>query len=106
MNKFSKKIGLESLSISCILLILLFSFSALAEDISVPDSVGTDEKISSTLSSKIAETSATERIPVIILLNNQNIQFNTAKGISQIDNEQKNLMNLLSDAESIKKHKM
>jgi serine protease AprX len=103
MNKFSKKIGLESLSISCILLILLFSFSALAEDISVPDSVGTDEKISSTLSSKIAETSATERIPVIILLNNQNIQFNTAKGISQIDNEQKNLMNLLSDAESIKK---
>jgi serine protease AprX len=81
----------------------LFSFAALAENTHVSDKINTDGKISATLSSKIAEASATEQIPVIIRLKNQDIPFNTAQGISQIDNEQKNLLSILNKAEASNK---
>ncbi len=101
----SQKIEMKLLSISCILILLisLFSFTALAENINVSDKTNTDNKISATLSSKIAEASASEKIPVIILLKNQSISFNSIKGRSQINSEQKNLMNILNAAESNKK---
>lgn len=102
-RKSSKKIRMKLLSISCIILLSLFSFTALAENTNISDKTSTGNKISTTLSSKIAETSETEQIPVIILLKNQSIPFNTAKGKSQIENEQKNLINFLKDAESSKK---
>lgn len=100
-----KNIRLELLSISCVslLLISLFSFMALAESINSFDKTGTNAKMSVSLSSKIAESSAAEQIPAIILLNNQNIPFNTATGRSQIENEQKNIISILKNSESNKK---
>ena len=105
IGKSSKKMGMELLNTSCILILLisLFSFTALAENTSASDKNSTDDKISATLSSKIAETSETEQIPVLILLKNQNIPFNTIKGRSQIEKEQKNVTDLLNDAKSSKK---
>ncbi|AKB80464.1 cell surface protein [Methanosarcina horonobensis HB-1 = JCM 15518] len=103
VGKFSKKTRMELLSISCIILLSLFPFTALAENTNISDKTGTGSKISTTLSLKIAETSATEQIPVIILLKKQGIPFNIVKGKSQIENEQKNLTNFLKDAESSKK---
>ena len=99
-GEYFKKIGLELLCISCALLLLtsLFSFSALAKNTNVLSEIGNDDNISAPLSAKIAEASATEKIPVIIQLQNQDIPFNTAQGRSQIDNEQKNLMSFLNKA--------
>ena len=99
-----KKICLELLSISCasLLLMSLFSFVTLAENKNTSGNLGTDDKISTTLSSKIAEASKAEQIPIIILLNNQSIPFRTLKGKSQIENEQKNLMAFLRNSESDK----
>ncbi len=105
IGKFLKKTCLELLSISFILIFLtsLVSSTALAGNISVPDNAGTDNKISAVLSSKITETSATEQIPIIIMLKDQSIQFNTVKGIAQIESKQESLMNFLNVAESNKK---
>lgn len=104
-GKFLKTVGLELLSISCaaLLLISLFSCTALAGNTNSFDKIGTNNKISAPLSSKIAEASAAEQISVIILLNNQNIPFSTATGRSQIENEQKNLINILKNSESDQK---
>lgn len=107
-NKTEKplnRIGSELLSISCasLILISLFSFTALAENTNSFDKTGTNDKISATLSSKITEASAAEQIPVIIILNNQSISFCTTKGRSQIEKEQKNLMDTLKNSESEKK---
>ncbi|WP_440946018.1 S8 family serine peptidase [Methanosarcina sp. T3] len=98
----SKNIEMKLLNVSCTLMLLLslFSFTALAENISVSDNTCIDDKISATLSSKITEGSETEQVPVIILLMNQSIPFNTAKGRSQIESEQKYLIKLLKNAES------
>jgi serine protease AprX len=105
IENFSNKICLELLSISCILILLtsLVSSAALAGNISVPDNVSTDNKISAVLFSKIAKTSATEQVPIIIMLKDQSIQFNTVKGIAQIESKQESLMNFLNVAESNKK---
>jgi serine protease AprX len=105
IRKPLKKIGTELLSISCALLLLtlLCSFTVLAENTDVSGKIGTNDKISATLSSKIAESPAAEQIPVIIVLNNQNIQFNNVQGKSKIESEQQNIMNLLNEAKSSKK---
>ena len=96
IENFSNKICRELLSISCILILLtsLVSSAALAGNISVPDNVSTDNKISAVLFSKIAKTSATEQVPIIIMLKDQSIQFNTVKGIAQIESKQESLMKL------------
>jgi serine protease AprX len=64
-----KKICLELLSISCasLLLMSLFSFETLAENKNTSGNLGTNDKISTTLSSKIADASKAEQIPIIIL---------------------------------------
>ena len=100
-----KKIRSELLSISCALLLFisLFSFIALAEDTNVFDKNVTDDKISATLFSKIAEAPEAEQVPVIIQLKNQDIPFNNAKGKAQIESEQNNLITLLNDAKSSNK---
>lgn len=93
-----KKTGLELLCICCALLLLtsLFSFIALAKNADSSGEIDTNDKISAPLSAKIAEASATEKIPVIIQLRNQDIPFNTEQGRSKIDNEQKNIMSFLN----------
>ncbi len=52
---------------------------------------------------KLLRASDTERVPVIILLKNQDIPFNNVEGGSQIENEQNNLINFLNDAKSSNK---
>ncbi len=95
-----KKIMQGLLSISCalILLVSLFVLPASADDIKVPDKMNTDEKISPILASKIAETSVTEKIKVIILLKNRHSDFNTLSGKSKIESEQKEILQILDDA--------
>ena len=88
-----------------LVLISLFSFTALAGDINLSPSMNSNDKISTSLSSKIAETSATEQIPVIILLADQHIAFNTANGKSQIESDQKNLIKFLENEKSNNKVK-
>lgn len=107
-GEYSKKIWLELLGMSCALVLFMsfFSFIALAENINAVGKIGTDDKVSVTLSSKIAEASAAKKIPVIILLKNQSIPFNTVKGKSQIESEQQNLINLLKISESNKNVQM
>jgi serine protease AprX len=83
-----------------VLLISLFSFSASAEDINSPANIIGTEKISTALSSRIAETSETEKIPVIIVLPDQQIKFNTADGKSQIENDQRALIKFLDQEKS------
>jgi|GEM_PF-1067778 len=94
-----KKIGPKLLSISCTLLILLFSFTASGENMNSSDEMNTDGKISTMLSSKIAETSATKKIPVIIILANQQVKY-SVEGKSQIESDQKNLITFLDNEKS------
>ncbi len=103
-GEYLKKIGLELLSISCALLLLmsLFSFVTLAENKNTSGNLGAYDKISISLSYKIAESSKAEQIPIIILLNNQSIPFRTLKGKSQIESNQKNLIAFLRNFESDK----
>lgn len=100
-----KKLLSKLLSISCSLLLLisLFSFMALAENTNSSKTNKTDGNISASLFSKMAETSDIERVPVIILLKNQDISFNNIEGESQIEREQNNLINFLNDAKSSNK---
>ncbi len=102
-----KKMVPELICIICMSLVLisLFSFTALAGDINLSPSMNSNDKISTSLSSKIAETSATEQIPVIILLADQHIAFNTANGKSQIESDQKNLIKFLENEKSNNKVK-
>ena len=103
--KSLKTIGLELLIISCALtlVISLFTFAASAEYLNASEKTNTFVKISATLSSKISEASATEQIPVIIMLKDQNIPFNSINGRSQIESQQENLINILNDAKAIKR---
>ena len=64
------------------------------------DNISTDSKISTALSSKITGASANEEIPVIIMLTDQKIAFNSINGKSQIEREQKNIINILENARS------
>jgi len=66
----------------------------------VSDNISTDSKISTALSSKITGASANEEIPVIIMLTDQKIAFNSINGKSQIEREQKNIINILENARS------
>ena len=86
----------ELLCVICTLFLLvsLFSFTALAEDSNV--------KISASLSSKLAETSATEKVPVIIILPDQQISFTTAAGKEKIESKQKDLITFLETEKSKK----
>ena len=101
-----KNIPPKLLSISCVslLLISLILFAGVVEDTNVSDNISidgdinTDDKISALLSSEITEASSTEKIPVIILLANQNIAFNSANGESQIESEQRDIINVLEAA--------
>ena len=104
-GKSLKKIGLEFLIISCALMLLvpLSTFAVAAKELSKSEKIGTNDKISARLSSKITEASDSEQIPVIILLNNQTIPFCTVKGKFRIEGEQNNLINLLKNSESDKK---
>jgi serine protease AprX len=106
-GEYSKKIGPQLLTISCLLLLstFLFSSTVLADNTNVFGKVSSNDKISTSLSSKIAEVSATEQIPVIILLNNQTISFTTVKGKSQIESEQEDLIKFLKYLELNKKVK-
>jgi serine protease AprX len=92
--------GLQIISCALILLISLFSFMALAENTSISDTISTNDKISAILSTKITKVPATELIPVIVKLKNQNIPFNNANGRKQTDHEQRNLISFLNDAKS------
>jgi len=83
-----------------VLLISLFSLSASAEDVSSAASITGTEKISTVLSSKIAESSEAEKIPVIIVLPDQQSKFNTADGKSQIASGQKALIKFLESEKS------
>jgi serine protease AprX len=98
--KPSKKITPGLLKISCVLMLLaiFFVLPASADDMKVPDKVSINEKISSTLASKIAEASATEKIKVIIILKNRHMDFNTLSGKSKIADEQKEILKILDDA--------
>lgn len=86
----------ELLCVICTLFLLvsLLSFTALAEDSNV--------KISASLSSKLAETSATEKVPVIIILPDQQISFTTAAGKEKIESKQKDLITFLETEKSKK----
>jgi len=92
-----KKVAPELLCVICmsLLLVSLFSFAASAEDANVSPRINSNEKISTSLSSKLAETSEAEQIPVIIMLPNQHIAFKTAAGKSQIQSEQKDLIQFI-----------
>ncbi|MGB9939634.1 S8 family serine peptidase [Methanosarcina sp.] len=83
-----------------VLLISLFSLSASAEDVSSTASITGTAKISTVLSSKIAESSEAEKIPVIIVLPDQQNKFNTADGKSQIASGQKALIKFLESEKS------
>jgi serine protease AprX len=85
-----------------LLLISLFSFTALAGDVDLNQEANSD-KISASLSSKITKIPETEQIPVIIMLSDQNIAFKTAAGKSQIENNQKDLIKYL-ESEKSKNH--
>jgi len=67
--KYLKKLKPELLTVICTLMLLvsLFVITASAEDTQAPDKNNTDEKISSALATKIAETPATEKLKVIIV---------------------------------------
>lgn len=82
-----KKTGLELLSINCALILLIssFSFTVLAENTNVSGNVTIDDKISTSLSSKITEATPMGKIPVIILLTDQTIPFNTIAGRTKIE---------------------
>ncbi|MDD3323431.1 MAG: S8 family serine peptidase, partial [Paludibacter sp.] len=97
-----KKAASKSLIVICtsVLLISLFSFTALAENVNISSNMKSNEKISASLSSKLAETSEAGQIPVIIMLPNQHIAFKTADGKSQIDNDQKALIKFLESEKS------
>ncbi|MDW5549084.1 S8 family peptidase [Methanosarcina sp.] len=92
----------ELLYFICIssLLVSSFSFTALAEDANSSSSINSNDKISTSLSSKLGEISETEKVPIIIELPNQSIKFNTAAGKSQIESEQKNLVKFLESEKS------
>jgi serine protease AprX len=92
----------ELLCFICIssLLVSLVSFIALAEDKNSSFSINSNDKISTSLSSKLGEISETEKVPIIIELPNQGIKFNTATGKSQIESEQKNLVKFLESEKS------
>ena len=83
-----------------VLLILIFSFVAAAENINQSNSTIPKNKMLVTLSTKIDEASANEKIPVIIILTDQNFAFNTEDGKSQIESTQKNIIMYLEDAKS------
>jgi len=97
-----KKITPGLLKISCVLMLLaiLFVLPASADDVKVPDKINTEEKISPTLASKIAEASATDKIKILILMKNQHTDFNTNSGKSKIASEQKEILNILDGAAS------
>uniref|UniRef100_Q46C21 PKD domain-containing protein n=1 Tax=Methanosarcina barkeri (strain Fusaro / DSM 804) TaxID=269797 RepID=Q46C21_METBF len=92
----------ELLCVICtsLLLISLFSFTALAGDINTSPNINSDDKISASVVSKLTEISGDEQIPVIITLPNQKIAFNTAAGKYQIESEQKNLIKFLENEKS------
>jgi serine protease AprX len=106
-GKSVKIVGPELLSVSCtlILFISFFSFAALAENTNELGKTSNAEKISADLSLKIAGSPANEEIPIVIVLMNQEYPFNTDKGKSQIDRDQKDLIKLLNDAKSKNKAK-
>ena len=83
-----------------LLLVSLFSFTGLAEDINTSSTINSDDKISASLTSELTKVSENEQIPVIITLPNQKIAFNTAAGKSQIESEQKNLITFLENEKS------
>ncbi|RPJ73422.1 MAG: hypothetical protein EHM20_12245, partial [Alphaproteobacteria bacterium] len=101
-----KNIPPKLLSISCVslLLISLILFAGVVEDTNVSDNISidgdinTDDKISALLSSEITEASSTEKIPVIIILKDQKIAFNSANGEFQIESEQRDIINVLEAA--------
>ncbi len=81
--------------------------TGLAENTNVSDNITINDKISSSsqkisasLSAKIATSTATEQIPVIIMLTDRNVKWDTDSGRDQIDNQQKNLISLLNSAKS------
>jgi len=88
------------LQLSCALLlaIALFSFLAAADNISPSSNIIPQNKISTSLSLKMSNNSANEQIPVIILLTNQHIAFNTVSGKSQIEHDQNNILTHLENA--------
>ncbi len=75
----------------------------LSNNTSESNNISIDNKISGALSLKIAEASAIEKIPVIIVLANQQIAFNNVNGELQIESDQKNIIQLLGDAKSTNK---
>jgi serine protease AprX len=83
------------------------TITGLAENTNVSDNVTINDKISSSsqkisasLSAKIAASTATEQIPVIIMLTDRNVKWDTDSGRAQIENQQKNLISLLNSAKS------
>lgn len=81
--------------------------TGLAENTNISDNVtikdkisSSSQKISASLSAKIAASTATERIPIIIMLTDRKVKFDTDSGKAQIDNQQKNLISLLNSAKS------
>lgn len=81
--------------------------TGLAENTNVSDNITINDKISSSsqkisasLSAKIATSIATKQIPVIIMLTDRNVKWDTDSGRDQIDNQQKNLISLLNSAKS------
>ncbi len=101
-RKILNKVAPKLLCTICVslLLVSLFSFIGLAGDASLSPSTDSNEKISKGLSSKLSEASAAEKIPVIIMLTNQHIPFNTAEGKAKIESEQKDLRKFLESEKS------
>ncbi len=95
-----KNIPARLLKISCMLMLLtiLFGLSASADDVKILDETDIDEKISPTLASRISGASETEKINVIILMQNQHTDFNTLDGKSKIALEQKEILKFLDNA--------
>jgi serine protease AprX len=101
-QKTLKKVTSERLCAICtsLLLISLLSFTALAGDANISPNPSSSSKISASLASKVAETPEAEQIPVIIMLPNQKLSFNTANGKSQIESSQKELIKFLESEKS------
>ncbi len=83
----------------------MFSIICLAENVTPSSNDNSNEKLSQSLSSKISEASAAEKIPVIIMLPNQHIAFKSSAGKSQIESEQKDLIKFLENEKSNNKVK-
>lgn len=106
-KKPSKKTASKLLYVICtsLLVVSLFSIICLAENVTPSSNDNSKEKLSQSLSSKLSETSAAEKIPVIIMLPNQHIAFKSSAGKSQIESEQKDLIKFLENEKSNNKVK-